>query len=470
MRIQPPTVGPIVGYTPSDQVRLWLRGEFHKTPDGYRRCFGVAQLKLPGQPFGSPQFVKLPPYFDMTGVCAFSGLLAETNYEYRAGWFFAETELENLDASQEMDWSKSVSGRFRTGSANDQQERSYAVGSCRYLLRFFGGSFFDERGDKSFSSILNQIEHKTNPQQIDALVMVGDQIYADDLNFVAPDTTIDQYLERYREAFTQPYLRKLMGRVPTYMVLDDHEIEDNWPSKATEKDRVKIYPNAIHSYQIYQCSHSPLFGLDANNRLTGTPDYFWYIFRDGCCDWFVMDSRTERVWSSDPNKRRMISEIQMAALLNWLNDKSGRVKMVVTSVPFFPDLKSESEDKWSGFVPERTRILDFILANQIRKVVFLSGDVHCSFSVELNTEEDPAFKVISVVSSSFFWPYPHMDSGEFAFDDFIKSSSQNSYQVVNASAVFSTDNFARVTVNPNEMTISFFKRKGELLDSVHRTF
>src|SRR5205814_8707730 len=125
---------------------------------------------------------------------------------------------------------------FRTGSADDQRSRSYIVGSCRYLLRIFGGSFFDSRGDKTFYSILDQMDSQTNPQPVDALIMVGDQIYADDLNFLAPDTSIDQYLERYRDAFTQPYLRELMSRVPTYMVLDDHEIEDNWPSKATQKD------------------------------------------------------------------------------------------------------------------------------------------------------------------------------------------------------------------------------------------
>src|SRR5882672_4319193 len=466
MKINRPTVGPIIGYTTHDQVRIWLRGDFQKTPDGYRRCFGVAQLRVSGQPgqsFGSPQFVKLPPYFDMTGVCAFTGLQAETNYDYRAGWFFAETELDNLDDSQDLDWSNGIRGTFRTGSSNGELERTYVVGSCRYLLRIFGGSFFDERGDKTFYSILDQIDNPTNPQQIDALIMVGDQIYADDLNFIAPDTSIEQYLERYREAFTQRYLRQLMGRLPTYMVLDDHEIEDNWPSKATQKDWVMLYPHAIHSYQIYQCSHSPLFTLDEKNRLTGTPDYFWYSFQDGCCDWFVTDSRTERVWSSDPAQRRMMSQAQMTALLNWLNDGSGRVKMVVTSVPFFPDLKSDSDDKWSGFVPERTKILDFILVNKIGKVVFLSGDVHCSFSAELITPQDPTFKVISVVSSSFFWPYPHMDSGEFDFDDNIKSNSGNSYKVVNASDVFSTDNFARVKVDPNGMTISFFQRKGALL-------
>lgn len=473
MKIQPPTVGPIVGYTSSNQVRLWVRGDFQQTPGTFLRCFGVAQVKVKGESdgsFGSPQYAKLPPYFDMTGVCVFTGLQPETTYEYRAGWFFAETELENLPEGEKLDWSRVSNHTFRTGSDSDQKARSYVVGSCRYLLRMLGGLVFDERGDKTFGSILEQIKSKTSPEPVDGLIMAGDQIYGDDLNFLAPDTRVDQFLERYRAAFTQPRLRELMSSVPTYMVLDDHEIEDNWPAKATQKDRVMLYPAAIHSYQIYQCSHSPLFGLDAKNKVSGTPDHFWYSFRDGCCDWFVMDARTERVWDPNPAKRSMISEEQMTALLDWLDDGSGRVKMVVTSVPFFPDLKSDSDDKWTGFIAERTRILDFILAKHIRKVVFVSGDVHCSFSAELKVVEDPGFKIISVVSSSFFWPYPHMESGEFAFNTKLKSSPPNSYEVIAASKVFSTDNFVRMNVSPDRMTISIYQRKGDLLGSVNRTF
>jgi len=469
MKIQSPTVGPIVGYTTADQVRIWLRGEFQKTPDGYRRCFGVAQLTASGAGgFGPPQFVKLPPYFDMTGVCAFTHLQPETTYEYRAGWFFAETGLDSLDATQDLDWSNAVKGQFRTGTADKSKGRSYVVGSCRYLLKLFGGLIFDERGDKTFNSILTQIRNRP----VDGLVMVGDQIYADDLNFIAPGMGVDQFLERYRATFSQPNLRQLMSQVPTYMVLDDHEIEDNWPSKADDKDQVILYPAAMHSYQVYQCSHSPLFkDLDENNRVTGTLSHFWYLFRDGCCDWFVTDCRTERVWSNDPSQRRMVSEEQMEALLEWLADGSGLVKLIVSSVPFFPDLTSDKEDKWTGFVPERTRILDFILAKKIRKVVFVSGDVHCSLSAELKTPQDPSFKVISVISSSFFWPYPHMDSGAFGLTGKILSSSANQYEVVNPSPVYSTDNFGRMDITPAGLSVSFFERKGAPLgNAIQRNF
>lgn len=468
MKIQAPTVGPIVGYTTTDQVRLWLRGKFQKTPDGYCRCFGVARLRESGvADFAPPKYVKLPPHFDMTGVCVFTGLQPETAYEYQAGWFFAETDLDNLNKSKCLDWSNAFSGMFCTGTVNPIKPRSYIVGSCRYLLKLFGGDIFDDRGDKTFYSVLEQI---CKGKQVDALVMVGDQIYADDLNFLAPDTALDQFLDRYRTVFAQPYLLKLMSQVPTYMVLDDHEIEDNWPSKACNKDWLKLYPMAIHAYQIYQCSHSPLFDLDAG-RITGTLDHFWYSFQDGCCDWFVMDSRTERTWDKDPKRRRMLKRTQMDAFLKWLKCGSGRVKLIVTSVPFFPDIKSESDDKWSGFLAERTEILDTIFKEEIRKVVFLSGDVHCSLTAELTSPKDKDFKVISVVSSPFFWPYPHMDDRDFVLEGKLKSNSKSVYQVGGASDVFSTDNFARVDVDTQGIKISFYKRKGgQLGQTIWKTF
>ena len=470
MKLHEPTVGPIVGYTSGNQVRIWLRGEFQKTPEGFRRCFGVVRLRTVGNSkFGNPKFVKLPPHFDMTGVCAFTNLQPEKNYEYQAGWFFAETELSNLDETQELNWNGISTCTFCTGATNSQQSRSYAFGSCRYLLRLFGGTFFDERGDKAFGSILKQMNDKK--QRIDGLIMAGDQIYADDLNFLSPDDAIDEFNSRYRITFGQPHIRNLMSRVPTYMILDDHEIEDNWPTKATKKDWMTLYPSAIHSYQIYQCSHSPLFSLNQKGRLTGTLDKFWYTFQDGCCDCFVLDSRTERQWSENPKERAMISRNQMDALKGWLKDKSGRVKLVVTSVPFFPDLEDENDDKWGGFVFERTEILDFIRKHQVRKVVFLSGDVHCSFSAELTCSNDPDFKVISVISSSFFWPYPHMDDGDFSLRGKLKTTSKATYKVVNPSEVHSTDNFARLDINPKSISISFFERKGDQLGkTVRRIF
>ncbi|MEE8584253.1 MAG: alkaline phosphatase D family protein, partial [Acidobacteriota bacterium] len=89
----------------------------------------------------------------------------------------------------------------------------------------------------------------------------------------------------------------------------------------------------------------------------------------------------------------------MDALKNWLDDGSGRVKFIVSAVPVFPDGKRDSEDKWSGHIKQRTELLEFIRRNAIRRVVFLSGDIHCSMSAELTSPQGgEGFKVLSVIS------------------------------------------------------------------------
>ena len=56
-----------------------------------------------------------------------------------------------------------------------------------------------------------------------------------------------------------------MSRVPTYMTLDDHEIEDNWPAKATGK----IDGGKSGSFTL--ANVSDCFSDDNFTRLTVTP-------------------------------------------------------------------------------------------------------------------------------------------------------------------------------------------------------
>lgn len=470
MKLESATVGPIVGHTTHDEARIWLRGLLERTGDGHRHCFAVAQLRKKGEePWSAPIINKMTPTFDMTAVLVFQNLSAATDYEYRAGWLLADGDLNAVAAAlkalpkQSIFWPREKY-TFRTRAGDDKASGSYVVGSCRYLLRLLGGALFDDRGDKTFGSI--RAQHLSKP--LDALLMIGDQIYADDLSFVNPDVKLEQFLARYREAFTQPQLRALMSSLSTYMILDDHEIEDNWPSRATTRDRITTYPQAIHAYQIYQCSHSPLFTARADGRIDGTPDKFWYRFSHGCSDWFVMDSRTERDVHATP--KRMIDREQMDALLAWLAEGQERVKMIVTSVPMLPDLVRDGEDKWGAFPDDRKRILDTIAQLKLRKVVFVSGDVHCSFVAKLTSASDPAFQVHAVVSSSFFWPYPHMRQRDFWFGQPLKGMGQAQLTPELKSKVVNDDNFARLDVSETKIEVGFFARKGEPLEHATITF
>ncbi len=181
-----------------------------------------------------------------------------------------------------------------------------------------------------------------------------------------------------------------------------------------------------------------------------------------------MDSRTERKLSK--SGERMISDVQMAGLLNWLIDGSGRVKFVVTSVPVFPDLSEGSEDagdKWGAFPMQREAIVEHIYNNKIRKVVFVSGDVHCSFTSQLALASDPDFSVHSIISSSFFWPYPHMTRSDFLFGENLRGMHRK-YTSELTSPVYTADNFARIDADLSEVRVTFYERKGAQLGEMIR--
>ncbi len=455
MKLNELTVGPIVGETTQNRARIWGRGEAHVIDDQPRRCFGAIRHRKQGaQSWSRTQIIKMNPNFDLTGLAILDRLVPETHYEYQMGFFFSEGEMGDIEF-RNSDWTNISGGHFLTASGNNRKSRTLVIGSCRYLLKTFLGDFFDNRGDKTFRSILKQIKNGT---EIHQLIMMGDQIYADDLNVFNPDKTIAQFYQRYRDAFSQKYIRRLMSQIPTYMTLDDHEIEDNWPSMADQQDWKTLFPNAIHAYQTYQLSHSPTIPV-RGRRLVGTLNHLWYKYSDGCCDIFVTDSRTERYFNSD-GESGILGPDQIRALKRWLKDGSGRVKIIVTSVPFVPDSASdESQDKWAGFQRQRIELLEHIERNQIRKVVFFSGDVHASLSIELISPSK--VKIVSVVSSAFFWPYPHPSSSHFRTTGTIDGGNAGQFRLANSSRVVGDDNFTKININPNQMEVEVFERKGK---------
>lgn len=456
MIIKEPTVGPIIGWTTTNSVRLWARGD----ESSKNRTFGVARIRKSGAlKFRKPKVFKMMPVFDFTGIVDFDGLSTNQSYDYQIGYVFADGEPDELPIGSKDDWSDAANGTLRTAVSNTTDKTSFIFGSCRYLLRLFGGSFFDGRGDKTFRSINRQINAG---KSTDLLLMVGDQIYADDLNFLAPDNQADEFLSRYRKVFGQKHLRELMSRLPTYMTLDDHEISNDW-----DQDRVKeegnLFAAAIHAYECYQFVHGPGFEFAGKPDKSDTPQKLWYRFRHGKSAFFVMDTRTERYSSYEP--AQIISPEQMDALKNWLvaPGQGTNTKFVVTSVPFFPDTRSGSKDKWSGFTEQRLEILDYIRNNKVSKVVFLSGDVHCSMAGQLKCSGDPDFLVTSVVSSSFFWPYPQGQASGFKLKATLENSGGQNYTLSGFGKVHSEDNFTRLSTGNDKLKIEFFERKGALL-------
>jgi alkaline phosphatase D len=336
------------------------------------------------------------------------------------------------------------------------------VGSCRYLRITAGIASAPHLGDRIFASISNLVEHANPP--ISAMLMTGDQIYVDDLNIVAPDRELKEILHKYRVAFTQPNIAKLMSGLPTYMILDDHEIEDNWPAKRNKSDDL-LYTNAIKAYELYQASHSPAQQLSGSGQTKKKLDKYWYQFTEGDIEWFITDSRTRRNLSEVD--RRILDVEQEQALCQWLIHSPARVKFVVTSVMFYPDRKRLGDDAWQAFPEQRLRLLETIRTHRIKNVFFVSGDVHGSLTSRLTHSEDPDFEVHTIVSSPLCNSklLPYAKASTFILDQPLARTAAGDYRHELTSNVISQDNFAHLIVDADRIDVRYHDRDGHFLES-----
>jgi len=456
-----PTVGPIVGHTTFQHTRVFLRG----APMENAWVFAGLRFRRSGDTHWSKGFyAELTAARDMSAVIALQDLDSDTEYEYQAGWFNtgnARPPLEILDQLK-LQWPRETYC-FRSVSSKTCTPRSYIVGSCRYLRMTLGTPSLPAKGDRIFAAIKRLAE--TSSPAISALVMTGDQVYVDDMNILVPDHDYPDILAKYHAAFSQPHIQALMASLPTYMILDDHEIEDNWPANASRNDD-NLYRNAMAAYEIYQASHGPAHERVPDGHPTGQPPHYWYQFAQGDIEWFVMDTRTRRNLSADD--RRILDADQEQAVLKWLINSPARVKMLVTGVMLFPDSKSNDGDTWKAFPEQRLRILESIRLHQIRNVLIISGDVHGSLTSCLRHTADPDFEVQTIVSSPFcnsVW-LPFAKTSSFILDQPLARTAAGDYYLEGTSKVISQDNFAQLTVYTEYVRVEYHDANGDPLYSV----
>lgn len=217
------------------------------------------------------------------------------------------------------------------------------------------------------------------------VIHAGDQIYYD---FPFPNRAPQKeaYRRAYRETwFEDAKLREFLAQCPHYMTLDDHEIVDGFPIGLDEAKRKEYLEHAIDAYREYVHARHP----DADSR------HLYYDFEHSGVHFFVLDVRSER----DLAKGRMLGPDQMRALEGWLLEHRQALKFVVSGVPFVAELRPAAgpngddvappaeprDDKWCGryFREQRERLIKYVHEKEIERVVFLVGDLHCSYHASM---------------------------------------------------------------------------------------
>ncbi|WP_072802120.1 DUF7800 domain-containing protein [Rhodococcoides yunnanense] len=265
---------------------------------------------------------------------------------------------------------------------------TFAFGSCRR-----GDNYSDESlqriGADALAGLGTRMAGQDPGEWPQALLLLGDQVYADDPSPEIIDRLharrsagegpagargtdaeneicdFEEYSWLYHESWGVEPVRTLLASVPSCMILDDHDLRDDWNSSASWRLDIETRPwwddrvvGAFSSYWVYQhlgnlspdeLAHDDLYDTvrnassdaerekllaDFSRRVDGRPDTGrWSFYRDfGDTRLIMIDSRCSR--NLDPQDRRMVDATEWAWVRERALEGAPRHLLLGSSLPF----------------------------------------------------------------------------------------------------------------------------------------
>jgi phosphodiesterase/alkaline phosphatase D-like protein len=349
----------IIGHTSHNLVRLWVRGD---------RRYPVAFLRFSGPGAPAEAKMELESRHGYTGVIEVKGLQEDSLYRVEVE--FGRTLSAPVTHRAQHGHS---SGKFRTfprDTRNAPRPFSFLLGSCNLH------SLDDISSDIAFGNVA-EVGAAAKAR---FMIHCGDQIYYDIPNPLKP-ADLDEYRQKYLDAWGDSRAtRRFFTQLPQYMILDDHEMENNFANDmdtgwfGSSVEAIRQY--SLKAYREFQHIHNPQ-SFDVQS--------LYYHFDYANVRFFVLDTRTER-YQERGNDSQIISPTQMSRFQAWLKKYKDDVKFVVTSVPFVGEIRDPGKDKWcSGiFKKQREGILRFIIEQKVTGLTFLTGDMHNSYHATMD--------------------------------------------------------------------------------------
>lgn len=304
---------------------------------------------------------------------------------------------------------------------------SFGLGSCQYPA-----GLVDRKIANDSLTRLAELAESNDGKALDFMLFTGDQIYADaTAGLVDPVRTDERFDLPYEMALRTPPMRRIMRRVPTWMMLDDHEIVDNWePAWESNKSAARLKRlrrQGVNAYWKYQRMDDER-ACDPAERQQSLS----LTFDHGCASFYLLDTRSGRGHrpTNDNQAGSMFSHDEMTRLTDWLLSAgpAQQVKFIVSPSIVLPrrlaslnlDAGSIAEnDGWEGYPENLRQVFEIIVANQIQNVVFLSGDEHlsCVASATLSMIGKNEVRIASVHASGLYAPFPFANARKEDFVD-----------------------------------------------------
>jgi hypothetical protein len=264
-----------------------------------------------------------------------------------------------------------------------------AFGSCRVAAPH-EPPYTESHGIDALWALSHRMQQMPLERWPHVLVMVGDQVYADELSpqtraFIRKRRSIsrppysqvadyEEYTRLYWESWSDPPIRWLLANLPTSMIFDDHDIHDDWNTSAAWRDDMAQQPwwheritSGLMSYWVYQhlgnLAPEALAANDLFRRVNAVEDaepllrafaeragattdgtqwsYAWQLAGSRLV---VVDSRAGRVLTN--GDREMIDEAEWCFVESEMRAPAEHL-VVATSLPFLLPRAIHDLEAWN---------------------------------------------------------------------------------------------------------------------------
>ncbi len=219
---------------------------------------------------------------------------------------------------------------------------------------------------------------------LDLYLLLGDYQYeyenTETRSDAFPTVDLKSFRDRHKIYRADKALRELHRVQPVVHIWDDHEVEDNYTENNPRPSDLQRAAGYRVSFEWMPRMQFPREQFRIYNR--------WQHGR--MADVIMLDQRQYRTGDLDGQPRQLVGRAQLDFLKARLKASPSTWKLVANQVMIAPLLvgvggvgQEINQDQWDGYDSERNELLDFIAAEQISNVVFLTGDIHTYMSNEV---------------------------------------------------------------------------------------
>jgi alkaline phosphatase D len=356
--------GPMLGYSEFCEVLIWAQ------------TTGPAQVEVEYWAQARPDSIFSTGSLRTSALLAYSAKFVAdqvqpgTEYEYRL-----RIDGEPVTLPYPTEFTTQPLWQWRT----DAPDFTVAFGSCNYIN--------EPRYDRPGNPYGGEYEIFTtiHEQRPDLMIWLGDNTYLREVDWY----TRTGIQHRYTHTRSVPELQPLLASTHHFAIWDDHDFGPN------NSDRSWIHKDkALEVFR--QFWGNPTFGIPGG--MGGITSFFKY----NDVDFFLLDNRYFR----SPNDRQTGPNILLGGgQVEWLIDALtfSRATFKVICVGGQVLNTAEVYETYANLAPEeRAYLLSRIEEEEIKGVIFLTGDRHHTELSKLTTEKDwPIYDItVSPLTSS----------------------------------------------------------------------